>query len=89
MIALVKSPITLVSLIILHLPVTTFVEINFGLDRISSKQNISSSVRITSGRIMYLFRLYAMPYLIGYDVWGMLAFPLESDFSKQLYQLFY
>ena len=37
----------------------------------------------------YLFRFYAMPYLLGYDVWGMLAFPLESDFSKQLYQLFY
>ena len=25
----------------------------------------------------YLFRFYAMPYLLGYDVWGMLAFPLE------------
>ena len=37
----------------------------------------------------YLFRFYAMPYLLGYDVWGMLAFPLESDFSKQIYQLFY
>ena len=36
----------------------------------------------------YLFRFYAMPYILGYDVWGMLAFPLESDFSKQLYQLF-
>ena len=30
----------------------------------------------------------AMPYILGYDVWGMLAFPLESDFSRQLYQLF-
>ena len=37
----------------------------------------------------YLFRFYAMPYLLGYDVWGMLAFPLESDFSRQLYKLFY
>ena len=36
----------------------------------------------------YLFRFYAMPYILGYDVWGMLAFPLESDFSRQLYQLF-
>ena len=25
---------------------------------------------------------FIMPYLLGYDVWGMLAFPLESDFSK-------
>ena len=23
----------------------------------------------------YLFRFYAMPYILGYDVWGMLAFP--------------
>ena len=36
----------------------------------------------------YLFRFYAMPWILGYDVWGMLAFPLESDFSRQLYQLF-
>ena len=36
----------------------------------------------------YMFRFYAMPYILGYDVWGMLAFPLESDFSRQLYQLF-
>ena len=36
----------------------------------------------------YLFRFYAMPYILGYDVLGMLAFPLESDFSRQLYQLF-
>ena len=36
----------------------------------------------------YLFRFYVMPYLLGYDVWGMLSFPLESDFSKQIYQLF-
>jgi hypothetical protein len=36
----------------------------------------------------YLFRFYAMPYILGYDVWGMLAFPLESDFSRQLYRLF-
>ena len=36
----------------------------------------------------YLFRFYAMPWILGYDVWGMLAFPLESDFSSQLYQLF-
>jgi len=36
----------------------------------------------------YLFRFYAMPYILGYDVWGMLAFLLESDFSRQLYQLF-
>ena len=37
----------------------------------------------------YMVRFYLMPYLLGYDVWGMLAFPLESDFSKQLYRFFY
>ena len=37
----------------------------------------------------YLFRFYAMPYLLGYDVMGMLSFPLEGDFAKQLYNLFY
>ena len=36
----------------------------------------------------YLFRFYVMPYFLGYDVWGMLSFPLESDLSKQLYQFF-
>ena len=37
----------------------------------------------------YLFRFYAMPYLLGYDVMGMLSFPLEGDFAQQLYKLFY
>ena len=36
----------------------------------------------------YMFRFYAMPYMLGYDVMGMLSFPLESDISKQIYQLF-
>ena len=25
----------------------------------------------------YMFRFYAMPYILGYDVMGMLSFPLE------------
>jgi uncharacterized protein YggT (Ycf19 family) len=37
----------------------------------------------------YLIRFYLMPYLLGYSVMGMLSFPLESDFSKSIYQLFY
>ena len=36
----------------------------------------------------YMIRFYLMPYLLGYSVMGMLSFPLESDFSKQIYQLF-
>ena len=35
----------------------------------------------------YLFRFYAMPYILGYDVWGMLAFSMQfgtidSSFRK-------
>ena len=35
----------------------------------------------------YMFRFYAMPYMLGYDVMGMLSFPLESDISKEIYRL--
>ena len=31
----------------------------------------------------YMFRFYAMPYILGYDVMGMLSFPLESDIAKK------
>ena len=36
----------------------------------------------------YMFRFYLMPYLLGYSVMGMLSFPLESEISRQIYQLF-
>ena len=36
----------------------------------------------------YMFRFYAMPYIHGYDVMGMLSFPLESDIAKEIYRLF-
>tara|TARA_B100000945_G_scaffold28734_1_gene19941 strand:- start:557 stop:907 length:351 start_codon:yes stop_codon:yes gene_type:complete len=36
----------------------------------------------------YMFRFYLMPYLLGYSVMGMLSFPLESDNSIQIYQIF-
>jgi len=29
-----------------------------------------------------------MPYLLGYSVMGMLSFPLESEISRNIYQLF-
>ena len=35
-----------------------------------------------------MFRFYAMPYFLGYDVMGMLSFPLESDIAKEIYRLF-
>ena len=37
---------------------------------------------------LYMFRFYAMPYMLGYDVMGMLSFPLESDIAKEIYRLF-
>ena len=37
---------------------------------------------------LYMFRFYAMPYILGYDVMGMLSFPLESDIAKEIYRLF-
>ena len=36
----------------------------------------------------YMFRFYAMPYILGYDVMGMLSFPLESDIAREIYHLF-
>ena len=36
----------------------------------------------------YMFRFYAMPYILGYDVMGMLSFPLESDIAREIYSLF-
>ncbi len=36
----------------------------------------------------YIFRFYIMPYVLGYDVMGMLSFPLESDIAREIYRLF-
>ena len=36
----------------------------------------------------YMFRFYAMPYILGYDVMGMLSFPLESDIAQEIYRVF-
>lgn len=35
----------------------------------------------------FLFRFYAMPWLLGYSVMGMLSFPLEGEIARGLYQL--
>ncbi len=34
----------------------------------------------------YLFRFYAMPWLLGYSVMGMLSFPLESEIARGIAQ---
>ena len=36
----------------------------------------------------YMIRFYFMPWILGYSVMGMLSFPLESEISRQIYQLF-
>ena len=36
----------------------------------------------------FMIRFYLMPWILGYSVMGMLSFPLESEFSRQIYQFF-
>ncbi len=35
----------------------------------------------------FMFRFYLMPWLLGYDVMGMLSFPLESDIARLIYRI--
>jgi uncharacterized protein YggT (Ycf19 family) len=35
----------------------------------------------------FMFRFYLMPWLLGYNVMGMLSFPLESDIARFIYGL--
>ena len=32
----------------------------------------------------YILRFYFMPWLLGYGTMGMLSFPIDSDFAKEL-----
>ena len=34
----------------------------------------------------FAFRFYAMPWLLGYSVMGMLSFPLEGDIARMIYE---
>jgi hypothetical protein len=36
---------------------------------------------------LFMVRFYMMPLLLGYDVMGMLSFPLESEAAKIVYDL--
>ena len=36
----------------------------------------------------FMIRFYVLPYLLGYSVLGMLSFPLESEITRLIYQLF-
>jgi uncharacterized protein YggT (Ycf19 family) len=36
----------------------------------------------------FMIRFYLMPWLMGYSVMGMLAFPLEGEVSRFIYQLY-
>ncbi|MCK4868047.1 MAG: hypothetical protein KAT39_08345 [Alphaproteobacteria bacterium] len=35
----------------------------------------------------FMFRFYLMPWLLGYDVMGMLSFPLEGDIARMIYKI--
>jgi len=35
----------------------------------------------------FMIRFYATPWLLGYEVMGMLSFPLEGEIAKTIYQL--
>jgi hypothetical protein len=37
----------------------------------------------------FMIRFYLMPWLLGYDVMGMLSFPLESEITYAIYDMFY
>jgi uncharacterized protein YggT (Ycf19 family) len=37
----------------------------------------------------FMVRFYLMPWLLGYSVMGMLSFPLESEVTYFLYDMFY
>ena len=52
------------------------------------KASIPLFVPLYVAWFFYMFRFYAMPYILGYDVMGMLSFPLESDIAKEIYRLF-
>ena len=36
---------------------------------------------------LFMIRFYLMPLILGYDVMGMLSFPLESDAALLIYDL--
>jgi uncharacterized protein YggT (Ycf19 family) len=36
---------------------------------------------------LFMIRFYVMPLILGYDVMGMLSFPLESDAALIIYEL--
>ena len=36
----------------------------------------------------FMFRFYAMPWLLGYSVMGMLSFPLEGEVARGIARLF-
>jgi hypothetical protein len=36
----------------------------------------------------FMIRFYLMPWLLGYSVMGMLSFPLESEITRALFDIF-
>jgi len=50
---------------------------------------VESLVPLFVAWFFYMIRFYLMPWLLGYDVMGMLSFPLESEITRALHHMFY
>ena len=37
---------------------------------------------------IFMVRFYLLPVMLGYGEMGMLSFPIDADFSRELYRLF-
>jgi uncharacterized protein YggT (Ycf19 family) len=57
-------------------------------DRVTPSFLIKPLVPLYVAWFFYMFRFYVMPYLLGYSVMGMLLFPLASEITRSLSNLF-
>ena len=57
--------------------------------RVTPSFLIPAMVPLFVAWFFYMVRFYLMPWLLGYDVMGMLSFPLEGEITKALFEMFY
>ena len=55
-------------------------------DKITPSFLIRPVVPLYIAWFFFMFRFYIMPVLLGYEVMGMLSFPLESEIASFIYQ---
>lgn len=56
-------------------------------DRITPEFLIRPLVPLYVAWFFFLFRFYAMPWAMGYEVMGMLSFPLEGEIARGIYAI--